>query len=180
VKAERDEIVVFSWLEYPSREARDAANKKITSDPRMKELGAAMPFDGTRMIYGGFTTMRDDGGAFEMGYVDGSLVPVPVANKAAYSDIAAKQAAVLREHGATRVVNAWGDDIPDGKITDYRGAVKAKSEETVVYTWVEWPSKDVRDAGWRKVFVDARMRLDNLPYDHTRRVHGGFAPVLEA
>jgi uncharacterized protein YbaA (DUF1428 family) len=51
--------VVFSWFEYPDRAARDAANEKMMSDPRMKEMGAAMPFDGKRMLWGGFRPILD-------------------------------------------------------------------------------------------------------------------------
>ena len=60
VKAEEGEEVVFSWIEYPSKEVRDAANQKMMSDPRMKEMGDSMPFDGKRMIYGGFSPLLDE------------------------------------------------------------------------------------------------------------------------
>jgi uncharacterized protein YbaA (DUF1428 family) len=49
-----DELVVFSWIVYPSREARDEVNKKVMADPRFAEQMSSMPFDGKRMIYGGF------------------------------------------------------------------------------------------------------------------------------
>jgi uncharacterized protein YbaA (DUF1428 family) len=182
VKAEPDEVVVFSWIEYPTKAARDAANEKIMSDPRMKEMGASMPFDGKRMIFGGFAPIVDEGAGGHTGYVDGGLVPVPAGSKDAYRDMAAKLAAVIMEHGATRVVDAWGDDVPDGKITDYKGAVKATGDEKVVYSWIEWPSKDVRDAGWQKVRADPRMQPDKgaMPFDGQRMIHGGFAPILDA
>lgn len=180
VQAKGDEVVVFSWFEYPSREARDAANEKMTSDPRMKEMGASMPFDGRRMIFGGFTAIIDENAGGRMGYADGSLVPVPAGNKDAYRDLAARQAAILMEHGATRVVDAWEDDVPDGKVTDYKGAVKATGDERVVYSWIEWPSKEARDEGWKKVMADPRMYSDNMPFDGQRRVYGGFTPILDA
>jgi uncharacterized protein YbaA (DUF1428 family) len=180
VKAKQDEVVVFSWFEYPSKAARDAANEKIMSDPRMKQMAAEMPFDGKRMIFGGFASIVDEGTKGKTGYVDGSLVPVPAGNKDAYRNLAAKQAAILKEYGATRVVEAWGDDVPDGKITDYKGAVKATGDEKVVYAWVEWPSKQVRDEGWKKIIADPRMHPDTMPYDGVRRVFGGFAPIVDA
>jgi uncharacterized protein YbaA (DUF1428 family) len=179
VKAKQDEVVVFSWLEFPTKEAAGAAFEKIMSDPRMKEMGATMPFDGQRMIFGGFTTIVDESAGGKMGYVDGSLLPVPAGNKDAYRVMAAKLAALFREHGAIRVVDAWGDDVPDGKVTDYKGAVKATSDEKVVYSWIEWPSKEVRDEGWRKVIADPRMHSDDVPFDSRRMVHGGFAPILD-
>jgi uncharacterized protein YbaA (DUF1428 family) len=55
VQAKDDEVVVFSWITYESREKRDAINKKVMEDPRLKEGMSNMPFDGKRMIYGGFT-----------------------------------------------------------------------------------------------------------------------------
>jgi uncharacterized protein YbaA (DUF1428 family) len=182
VKARPDEVVVFSWFEYPNKEARNAANEKIMNDPRMKQMGAEMPFDGQRMIFGGFSSIVDERGTGKTGYVDGSLVAVPAANKEAYRDMAAKTAAIIREHGATRIVAAWGDDVPDGKVTDFKGAVKAKSGETVVYAWVEWPSKDARDEGWRKVMDDARAQRvrRNAPFDGQRRIYGGFTPIVDA
>lgn len=54
VQAKDDEIVVFSWITYESREARDSINAKVMADPRMKHDNANNPFDGKRMIYGGF------------------------------------------------------------------------------------------------------------------------------
>lgn len=180
VKAKADEVVVFSWVEYPDKATRDAANVKIMSDPRMKEMGAAMPFDGQRMIFGGFAPISDVGGETRPGYVDGALVPVPAGAKGAYRELAARQAEVIRDHGATRIVDAWGDDVPDGKVTDFKGAVKATGDETVVYSWIEWPSKDVRDAGWKKVFADPRMHPESVPYDTKRMIHGGFAPIVDA
>jgi uncharacterized protein YbaA (DUF1428 family) len=182
VKAKQDEVVVFSWIEYPSRDARDAANKKIMSDPRMKDMGATMPFDGQRMIFGGFAPFIDESAQGRMGYADGYLVPVPAGNKNAYRAMAAKAAALFKEHGATRVVEAWGDDVPDGKVTDYKGAVKAKSDENVVYSWIEWPSKEARDAGWKKVMADPRMQPDKstMPFDGQRMIYGGFTPILDA
>jgi uncharacterized protein YbaA (DUF1428 family) len=180
VKAEPDEVIVFSWFEYPSREARNAANARMMKDPRMEELGTNMPFDGKRLIHGGFDTILDERFGDTMGYVDGSLIAVPAARKAAFGELLARQAEIFREHGASRVVDAWGDDVPDGKITDYKGAVKASPDETVVYSWIEWPSKAARDAGWQKIFADPRMHEGETPYDEGRRVYGGFTPLIDA
>jgi uncharacterized protein YbaA (DUF1428 family) len=180
VKAKQDEVVVFSWVEFPSKAARDAANAKMMSDPRTKEMGASMPFDGQRMIHGGFAGLIDEKAGGKMGYVDGWVAPVPAGNKDAYRDEAVKMAAVLREHGATRVVDAWGDDVPDGKVTDFKGAVKATGDEKVVYAWIEWPSKQVRDDGWKKAMADPRMQQGTRPFDGKRMIYGGFAPIVDA
>jgi uncharacterized protein YbaA (DUF1428 family) len=179
VKAKPDEVVVFTWFEYPSKQARDAANEKMMNDPRMKQMGAEMPFDGKRMIYGGFEVLLDKKNGGKPGYVDGCVTPVPAANKEAYKGFATKAAAILTDHGATRVVEAWGDDVPAGKVTDYQGAVKATGEEKVVYSWIEWPSKAARDEGWKKVMADPRMGSEKMPYDGKRMIYGGFAPIVD-
>jgi uncharacterized protein YbaA (DUF1428 family) len=182
VKAKDDEVVVFGWFEYPSKQARDAANEKMRSDPRMKDMGAQMPFDGQRMIFGGFASIVDERAKGRMGYADGFLVPVPAGKKDAYRELASKAASVFKDHGAVRVVEAWGDDVPDGKVTDYKGAVQAKGDEKVVYSWIEWPSKEARDAGMKKSMEDPRMQGDmsTMPFDGKRMVYGGFAPILDA
>lgn len=178
VKAEPNEVVIFSWVTYPSREARNEANRKMMADPQMQNMDD-MPFDGMRMIYGGFDPMVETGQAGKFGYVDGSLIPVPTASKDAYKDYAASRAAVFHEYGATRMVDAWGDDVPDGKVTDYRGAVKAEADEAVVFSWIEWPSKAVRDEAWPKIFSDPRMHEGEPPFDLGRMVIGGFAPIVD-
>lgn len=182
VKAEPNEVVVFSWLEYPDKAARDAATARFTSDPRMREIGAAMPFDARRMIFGGFAALVDQTVGGETGYVDGLLVPVPTGNKHAYAAMAETAAAVFKDYGATRVVEAWGDDVPDGKITDFKRAVKATGDEAVVFAWIEWPSKVVRDRGWQQIMADPRMKMDPgaAPFDGQRMIYGGFAPIFDA
>jgi uncharacterized protein YbaA (DUF1428 family) len=171
VNATSGEVIVFSWQEYATKDSANSAYQKMMSDPRMKELKAAMPFDGRRMIYGGFTPIVDTGSAEIAGYVDASLVPVPSGNEASYRELASTIASVIREHGASRVVEAWGTDVPVGEITDYRRAVKAAKDETVVSAWILWPSKQVRDAGWRKIIADPRMHPDT-------RIHSDDSDVL--
>ena len=179
VQAKDDEAVVFSWIEYPDKATRDAANEKMMTDPRMKEMGANMPFDGKRMIFGGFDADRRRSAATARWAIPtASSCRCPNGNKEAYRAMAAKAAGMFKEYGATRVVEAWGDDVPDGKVTDFRRAVKAEDGENVVFSWVEWPDKATRDAGWAKVMADERMKPDhdNMPFDGKRMFWGGFAP----
>jgi uncharacterized protein YbaA (DUF1428 family) len=185
VQAKPDEVVLFSWLEYPSKAVRDAANQKLMDDPGMADRVRELPFDGKRMIFAGFETLLDQGQGKggKPGYVDATLMPVPIANKAAFRDWAAEMAQLFCEHGATRVLDGWGDDIPDGKVTDFKRAVKARDGETVIYGWVEWPSKTMRDAAWGKLMADPRMQPDKSKpplFDGQRMVYGGFTPILDA
>ena len=116
-----------------------------------------------------------------MSYFDGFVIAVPTANKQAVMDHARQYDQLLLEFGATRVVEAWGDDVPDGKVTDFRRAVKATGEETVVFSWIEWPDKTTRDAGMKKMMEDPRMNMqDNpMPFDGKRMVYGGFQKLME-
>ena len=115
-----------------------------------------------------------------MSFIDGFVVAVPAANKQAYLDHAKKSLPLFKEFGATRMVEAWGEDVPDGKVTDFKRAVKAQDGENVVFSWVEWPSKAVRDAGMKKMMADPRMKeLNDMPFDGKRMIFGGFAPILD-
>ncbi|MGK6318062.1 DUF1428 domain-containing protein [Sphingomonas sp. DT-204] len=125
--------------------------------------------------------MVEEGDGRGAGYTDGFLVPVMPENREAYRQMAAKAAGIFREHGAVRVVEAWGDDVPDGKVTDYKGAVLAENGENVVYSWIEWPSKEARNAGWEKVMADERMKPPaEMPFDGKRMIWGGFEPIVQA
>jgi uncharacterized protein YbaA (DUF1428 family) len=179
VHAKDDETVVFSWFEYPDKATRDAANQKMMDDPRMEEMAKDMPFDGKRMIYGGFDSFVDEKAEGRTGYIDGYLVPVPADKKQAYADIAKSMAGKFKQWGALRVVEAWGDDVPDGKITDYKKAVKAEDGENVVYSYVEWPDKATRDAGWAEMMKDTSMQGQEMPFDGKRMFWGGFTPILD-
>jgi uncharacterized protein YbaA (DUF1428 family) len=116
-----------------------------------------------------------------MPYIDGFVAAVPTANKQKFIEHAKLGDSLFIEFGATRVVECWGDDVPDGKQTDFRRAVQAKPDETVVFSWVEWPDKATRDAGMQKVMNDPRLTPENnpMPFDGARLIYGGFAPVVE-
>jgi len=116
-----------------------------------------------------------------MKYVEGFVIAVPAANKEVYRKHAAEAAPIFKEFGATRVVECWGDDVPDGKLTDFRRAVQAKDDEVVVFAWFEYPSKEVRDAATAKMMADPRMEKmgAEMPFDGKRMIFGGFMPILD-
>lgn len=115
-------------------------------------------------------------------YVDGFVAAVSDAKKGDYLEHARKAAVVFKEYGALSVVEAWGDDVPEGKLTSFRMAVKQGDGETVVFAWISWPSKQVRDEGWKKIMEDPRMKMDgaDMPFDGKRMIYGGFDAILEA
>lgn len=179
VAAQPGEKVVFSWFEYPDKAARDAANEKFRSDPRMEEMGANMPFDGKRMIMGGFDAIVEEGTAGGR-YTDGFVVPVPEGKRDAYQQLAAKMAKVFREKGASRVVEAFSDDVSKGEVTDFYRAVKAEDGEGVVFSFIEWPDKATRDEAWKAIMEDETMKPDgDMPFDGKRMFWGGFDKIVD-
>lgn len=181
VQAKEGEKIVFSWFEYPDKAARDAASAKMMSDPRMEAMGASMPFDGKRMIFGGFAPFVDEGSG-SGAYVDGFVLPVPEGNREAYREMAQKAWGDFQKHGALRLVEAWGDDVPDGKVTDYRRSVKQEEGEQIVYSWIEWPDKATRVAAWEKIMADEKNKPghDNMPFDGKRMFWGGFEVIVDS
>ena len=176
VAAEDGENVVFSWIEYPDKATCEEAGQKMMSDERMKPP-AEMPFDGKRMIYSGFECIMDEGGG-PFGYIDGMVAAVPTANREKYLEHAKAAAGAFQRLGATRLVENWGVDVMDGKVTDFKRAVKAKDDETVVFSWIEWPDKATRDEGMAKIMDDPAMQGMEMPFDGSRMIFGGFEPVV--
>jgi uncharacterized protein YbaA (DUF1428 family) len=115
-----------------------------------------------------------------MSYVDGFVAAVPTANRDKFLQHARSAAAVFKECGALQVVECWGDDVPEGKVTSFPLAVQRKAEETVIFSWIMWPSKSVRDAGMKKAMADPRMSLETnpMPFDGSRVIFGGFETIL--
>jgi uncharacterized protein YbaA (DUF1428 family) len=117
-----------------------------------------------------------------MSYVDGFVAPVPSENREAYRKHAEAAAALFKEFGATTVVECWGDDVPEGKVTSFTLAVKREASESVVFSWITWPSREARDEAWKKLMADPRMQPGamSMPFDGKRLIYGGFQVILEA
>lgn len=116
-----------------------------------------------------------------MPYVDGFVAAVPDANRDAYVRLATDAARVFKAHGALRVVECWGDDVPEGKLTSFPMAVRREPGETVVFAWIVWPDKATRDAAHPKVEAAMRTRPDTdpVPFDGKRMIYGGFEMVVD-
>jgi uncharacterized protein YbaA (DUF1428 family) len=117
---------------------------------------------------------------FNMEYVDGFVVAVPNSNKEKYIQHARNAAVVFKEYGAIRLIECWGDDIPQGETTSFPLAVKCRDDETVVFSWIVWPSKEVRNQAMPKVMADPRVsdEANPMPCDESRLIYGGFQVVV--
>ncbi|MDJ0917243.1 MAG: DUF1428 domain-containing protein [Woeseiaceae bacterium] len=120
-----------------------------------------------------------------MSYIDGFVMAVPTANKQKFIEHGNSIDTIFTELGATRVVECWADDVPEGEVTDFGKAVQATAEEAVVFSWIEWPDKQTRDAAMEKMmsddFKDERMDQEKnpMPFDGKRMIYGGFRPIVE-
>lgn len=124
-----------------------------------------------------------------MSYVDGFVIAVPTVNKQKFIEHANSIDSIFLELGALRVVECWGDDVPKGEVTDFFRAVGAKDDETVAFSWIEWPDKRTRDAAYAQITermkspeeADPRMNPEKnpMPFDGKRLIYGGFAPLVE-
>ncbi len=117
-----------------------------------------------------------------MTYINGYVMAVPTTNRDAFAKHATEATAVFKEHGALSVVECWGDDVPDGQVTSFPMAVQKKPDETVVFSWIVWPSRQARDEGMKKAMDDPRMQPASaaMPFDGKRMIFGGFKPIVEA
>jgi uncharacterized protein YbaA (DUF1428 family) len=114
-----------------------------------------------------------------MSYIQGFVIPVPTDKKDAYKKMASDVAAIFAEYGALRLVECWGDNVPDGKVTDFKRAVQAQPAENVVFAWIVWPSREVCDAAAIKMQSDSRMDMADIPFDTKRMIYGGFEVLLD-
>ena len=107
-------------------------------------------------------------------------MPVPEGKRDAYRELASKMAKIVPRNGATRVVEAFGDDVPHGQVTDFYRAVKAEDGEGVVFSFIEWPDKQARDEAWGKIMADESLRpTGEMPFDGKRMFWGGFEKIVD-
>lgn len=113
-----------------------------------------------------------------MSYIDGFVLAVPTANRDAYRKMAEEAAGSFKDLGALAVMEAWGEDVPEGKVNSFNSAVMRKEDETVVFSWVVWPDKATREAAWKKMQETMPMPAE-MPFDGKRMIYGGFEPLVD-
>ncbi len=180
VEAGEDEVVVFSWIEWPDGPFAEAAWPALMNDPAMAALPQA-PFDGSRMIYGGFTPVWEQGGHTGAGYYQGFVLPVPAANKDAYAKMAEEVWPMFRDGGALGTVEGWGDYLPHGQRTDFHRAVRAEGDEVVMFSWIRWPDRATCEAAAAAMEASADpAQFTQMPFDGKRMFWGGFEPLFDS
>ncbi len=181
VKAENDEKLVFSWIDWESKAACDRAHKKMMTDERMQNPPEDMPFDGMRMTFAGFDLLGETGDGSSTGYVQGYVAPVPEDHRGAFADMCETMRTVAIDCGALHAADGWADNIEDGKVTDFKRAVKAETGEAIAFGYAEWASKAAFETGSARMQEDKRMPSpgSDMPLDGKRLVYGGFEVILD-
>ena len=180
VEAGEDETVVFSWIAWPDRATCDAAWQAMDEDGSMASL-PEMPFDGSRMIYGGFAPVLEAGQTMGSGYYQGFALAVPAENRAVYSDTTRQGWETFGGYGAGGVVEAWGEDVPRGRRTDFYRATKAIEGEVPAFSWIAWPDRATCDwANEAMQAAGADQDFTELPFDGKRMMWAGFEPIFDS
>lgn len=180
VDAQEDETIVFSWIAWPGKATADAAWKAMQSDTAMQAL-PAMPFDGSRMIFGGFSPLFEQGDHTGAGYYQGFVLAVPEKNKDAYAQMADQGWQMFRKGGALGLIENWGEDVPHGRQTDFFRATKAEAGEVPVFSWAAWPDRATCDAAAKAMEAEmGNMDMPAMPFDGMRMMWAGFEPLFDS
>ncbi|SDX08059.1 DUF1428 domain-containing protein [Roseicitreum antarcticum] len=180
VDARENEVITFSWIEWPDKATCDAAWRKMPEDPAIHQM-AEIPGDGSRMIFGGFTPIYRVGAPCGAGYYQGFLLAVTEENKEAYIAMAAEGWQIFQKGGAFGMIETWGEDVPHGKKTDFYRATKALAGEVPVFSWTAWPDRATCDAATRAMEeAMADVDMATMPFDAMRMMWAGFAPLFDS
>ncbi|MBV0891876.1 DUF1428 domain-containing protein [Paracoccus sp. Z118] len=182
VAAKDGEAVAFAWIEWPDRATADAAWAEMMNDPQMGADMGEMPFDGKRMIFGGFQSLVTDGSDRGGGYYQGFLTPVPEGNKDAFETLAhAAWEEMFKPYGCLGNYESWGADVPRGTQTDMYRAVDAKDGEVVVMSWGCWPDRATcEEAGRRMEAAMEGKPMPDMPFDGKRMIWAGFETLFDS
>lgn len=181
VNAKDDESVVLAWMEWPDRATADASWRMMQDDPAMTEL-PEMPFDGSRMIFGGFEPLLNVGTDSAAGYFQGFVLAVPERNRDAYAKMAREAwETAFQPNGCTGMVETWGVDVPRGKQTDFYRATMAQDDEVPVLSWTAWPDRATCDRAAKAMQADMEgQEFPDMPFDGMRMMWGGFEPIFDS
>jgi uncharacterized protein YbaA (DUF1428 family) len=181
VDAKNDETVVFSWIAWPDKACAHAAWAAMTSDTAMQQQMPQMPFDGKRMIFGGFAPVFQQGNDDGAKYFQGFALAVPENNKAAYVAMAEKGWQLVQKHGALGLVENWGEDVLRGEQTDFYRATQCEDNEIPVFSWSAWPDRATCDAAAKAMETDTDdIDMANMPFDGMRMMWAGFEPAFDS
>lgn len=180
VNAKDGEAIVFSWIAWTDKATADASWQKMQNDPAMKAL-PEMPFDGGRMIYGGFAPVFQRGEDTAAGYLQGFTLAVPEKNKAVYATMAAEAWRMFQKGGALGMSENWGEDVPHGKQTDFYRATKAEDGEIAVFSWIAWPDRATCDTAAKAMEAEmGEVDMSAMPFDGMRMMWGGFERIFDS
>ncbi|MBM3603876.1 MAG: DUF1428 domain-containing protein [Alphaproteobacteria bacterium] len=178
-QAKEDETPIFSWILWPDRDSCDRAWASMEAQPEAAEM-PPMPFDGSRMFWGGFRPVVEMGDSASGRYVQGFVLAVPGDRQQAYIDMARQATPMFQKFGATFQIECWGEDVPQGKQTDFYRAARAEPGEVAVFSWIEWPDRETCDAAARQMEAEmGSTPMPDMPFDGKRMFWGGFTPVVD-
>ncbi|RKT34297.1 uncharacterized protein YbaA (DUF1428 family) [Roseovarius halotolerans] len=180
VDAKEGETIVFSWIEWPDRETTNACWEKMADDPAMKDI-PEMPFDGRRMIIGGFEPVFTQGKPHGAPFYQGFVLAVPEESKKAYVSLVGEGWEIFSKHGALGMVETCGRDVPHGKQTDFYRATKAEEGEVPYFSWAAWPDRETCDAAAKAMEAEmGDMDMSAMPFDGMRMMWAGFETIFDS
>lgn len=179
VAAKPDETVAFSWVEWADRTSADKGWSEMQQDPETAVM--QMPFDGSRMIFGGFEPLMDAGKSAGAPYYQGFLLAVPEANRDRYTRMALDAWQMFERFGCLGIAENWGVDVPHGKLTDMYRATKAKDGEAIVFSWTAWPDRATCDRAGQQMQAEMEGQdMPEMPFDGMRMIWGGFETIFDS
>ncbi|MFV0276339.1 MAG: DUF1428 domain-containing protein [Parahaliea sp.] len=179
VAARDGESIVYSWIEWPDRATADSAWHDIHNDPASANM-PAMPFDGSRMIFGGFESVFAAGSRAAAGYYQGFSLAVPEANRAAYVKMAGDAWPAFRKGGCLGMFENWGVEVQRGEQTDFYRATKAQDGEVPLFSWTAWPDRATCEAAAKAMEAEmGDFDFSSMPFDGMRMMWGGFEPIFD-
>lgn len=181
VDAREDETIVFAWTEWPDKQAADAAWERMQAENAMMQI-SEMPFDGSRMIYGGFSPVFTAGSDQTAGYIQGFALAVPERNREAYIRMASEAwESAFAPNKCLGVVEAWGVDVPHGTKTDFYRATKAEDNEVPLFSWTAWADRETCDAATKAMEASMEgQEFPEMPFDGMRMFWGGFQVIFDS